>query len=167
MLKAILLTVVLAACACGGRSLCCGMKRRSTMLADLLAGLRVLRLRMLNSMEPIGVLLRKSDAALFKRLGDSLREGTSLQVCWQELRLAEMRRGGMLDSLAADDVELLDDLFRHLGQSGREEQSELFTAVIARMEEACSAAQKRFLDASKTYTALGALMGVALCILLV
>lgn len=167
MLKAILLTVILAACACGGRSLCCGMKRRSNMLSDLLAGLRVLRLRMLNSMEPIGVLLRKSDAALLRRLGDCLRDGHGLQACWQQLRLSESRRGGMLDCLTTDDVAILDDLLRNLGQSGREEQSELFAATIARMEDACSVARQRFLDASKTYTALGALMGVALCILLV
>ncbi len=167
MLKAVLLSVVLAACACGGRSLCCGKKRRAAMLADLLAGLRVLRLRMLNSVEPIGVLLRRSDAALLKQLGDSLREGASLKACWQELRLAQSRRGGMLDSLASDDIAIFDDLLRHLGQSGREEQSELLSTVIARMEEASAAAQKRFQDASKTYTALGALAGVALCILLV
>ena len=144
-----------------------GRKRRLELLAELLAGLRVLRLRMLNSMEPLGILLRKSDAALLCRLGNSLWEGAGLAESWEKLRSEEIKRGRMLDSLTEADVRLLDGFFARLGGSGREEQNELFSDTIARMEEAHAGARRAFADASKTYTALGALVGVGVGIIVV
>ena len=44
---------------------------------------------------------------------------------------------------------------------------ELFSDCIAQLEEAQTQARKSFSDASKTYTALGALVGIAVCILIV
>ena len=167
MLKGILLSVIMIACEGAGRVLSNGKKRRAEVLHELLAGMRVLRLRMLNSMEPVGILLRKSDAALFRELGNSLWEGESLAECWEKKRAEETKRGRMLDSLTEEDMEILNGFFRNLGISGREEQGEMFTSVIARMEEAQSGAKRLFADASKTYTALGALLGVGICIVIV
>ena len=79
----------------------------------------------------------------------------------------ETRRGGELDSLASGDVAILDGFFKHLGGSGREEQSELFAGVIAEMEEAQSHARRNYADASKVYTALGTLVGIGLCVLII
>lgn len=166
MLKGLLLSLVLAACACAGRALSNGKKRRAELLGELLAGLRVLRLRMLNSMEPLGILLRKSDVQLLRRLGDGLWEGGGLQEGWEQLRREESRRGRGLDALTGGDLSLLDEFFQKLGGSGREEQSELFSQIIARMEEAHSAAKSEYLEAARTFTALGALAGVGVCIIL-
>ena len=164
MLKGLLLSVVLAACACMGRAFSNGRRRRADILGEMLAGMRVLRLRMLNSLEPLGILLRKSDARIFRNLGNSLWEGSSLVECWEKLRSSEVRRGKLLDCIHAEDLLLLDEFFAGLGTSGRDEQNELFSRMIARMEEAHSAARKSFRDANKTYTALGALAGAAICI---
>ena len=167
MVKFFLLLLILVSCTGMGRALSLARKRRADMLGDILAAMRVLRLRMLNSMEPVGILLRKSDAALFRELGNSLWEGESLAECWEKKRAEETKRGRMLDSLTEEDMEILDGFFRNLGISGREEQGEMFTSVIARMEEAQSGAKRLFADASKTYTALGALLGVGICIVIV
>ena len=167
MVKALLLVLVLLACAAAGRSLSNGRRRRSELLSELLAGMRVLRLRMLNSMEPLGILLRKSDAALLRDLGNRLWEGESLAESWIAMRTEEIKRGRRLDCLTEHDMRILDGFFRKLGISGREEQSELFTASIAELEEAYSGARKLFAEASKTYTALGALIGVGICIIII
>lgn len=167
MLKGILLSIILVAGAGTGKMLSNARKRRFELLGDLLAAMRVLRLRLLNSMEPLGILLRKSDSRLFRDLGNSLREDCSLRECWEELRSMATQRGCMLDSLTEDDLRLLDSFFQRLGSSGREEQMELFSCCIAQMEEAQMQARKCFSDASKTYTALGALVGIAVCILIV
>ncbi|MBQ8507919.1 MAG: stage III sporulation protein AB [Clostridia bacterium] len=167
MLKGLLLSLVLVACAGAGRVMSNGRKRRSEILGELLAGMRVLRLRMLNSLEPLGILLRKSDARLFRDLGNSLWEGSSLGECWIKLRDEEIKRGRSLDSLTAEDVRLLDDFFSRLGGSGRDEQNELFSQTISSMEEVHSNARRIFIDASRTYTALGALVGVGICIIIV
>ena len=167
MLKGILLSVILISGAGTGRMLSNARRRRFELLGELLAAMRVLRLRMLNSMEPLGILLRKSDSRLFRDLGNSLREDCGLRECWEELRAAATKRGCMLDCLTEDDLRLLDGFFQRLGGSGREEQMELFSDCIAQLEEAQTQARKSFSDASKTYTALGALVGIAVCILIV
>ena len=135
------------------------------MLADILAGMRVLRLRMLNSMEPIGILLRKSECRLFSSIGNNLREGCSLNRCWMEIRETEAHRG-KLSGLNHDELCLLDDFFQHLGTSGREEQNALFSGLIPQLEDAQVSAQKRYRESSRLYTALGALIGVGICILI-
>lgn len=167
MLKGALLVIILLACTAVGRSLSGARRRRAEALGEILAAMRVLRLRMLNSMEPLGILLRKSDSGLFRKLGNQLRAGTNLYECWKEQSAAESRRGGSLDSLSADDLILLDGFFRHLGGSGRDEQSELFSGVISAMEEAQGHARRSYADASKIYTALGTLVGIGLCVLIV
>ena len=167
MLKGILLAAILLAGAGSGRMLSNARRRRFELLGELLAAMRVLRLRMLNSMEPLGILLRKSDSRLFRDLGNALREDCGLRECWEELRGTATKRGCALDSLTADDLRLLDGFFQRLGGSGREEQMELFSACIAQLEEAQKQAHSSFCDASRTYTALGALVAIAVCILIV
>ena len=166
MLKGILLSMILLACAAAGRSLSNARRRRAELLADILAGMRVLRLRMLNSMEPIGILLRKSDCRLFSSIGNNLREGYSLNRCWLEMRETETQRRGMLSGLAQEEMRLLDDFFQHLGTSGREEQNALFSGLIPQLEEAQAAAHSRYQESSRLYTGLGALIGIGICILI-
>lgn len=167
MLKAALLTVILASCAGIGKVLSNVRRQRLELLEELLTAMRVLRLRMLNSMEPLGILLRKSDSRLFQRLGDSLWEGGGVNEGWRTLRDQERRRNGMLASLSAEDMCILDEFFADLGKSGREEQNELFSCVIARTEEMQIQAKHGYADASKLYTALGTLIGIGICVLIV
>lgn len=167
MAKFVLLSIILISCTCIGRSLSNARKRRADMLNDILAAMRVLRLRVLNSMEPIGVLLRKSDLFLFRELGNGLWEGSCLAECWEGMRSAFARRGNPLDCLTADDLKLMDVFFSGLGKSGREEQNNLFSMCIAQLEEALCEARGNFADGAKLFTALGALVGVGICILVV
>lgn len=129
--------------------------------------MRVLRLRMLNSVEPIGILLRKSDARLFRDLGNGLWEGGGLEECWQRMRAALTRRGGMLSMLSDEELRVLDGFFQNLGKSGRQEQNQLFSAAIAELEERQVQARQHYLGSSKLCTALGALIGIGICILIV
>ena len=68
MLKWMLLGGILCACAAAGRAASNIRRKRYDNLSEILAAMRVLRLRMLNSMEPVGILLRKSDSLLFREL---------------------------------------------------------------------------------------------------
>ena len=131
-----------------------------------MTAMRVLRLRMLNSMEPLAILLRKSDAALFQLLGNKLFEGATLEDAWQELR-NKARRSTLLADLNDDDMHILDAFFSELGKSGKEEQSELFAKILAEMEEVHRIAKNNYLSSSKLYTALGTLAGLAVCVLIV
>lgn len=167
MLKAILLSIILLCCTGAGRTMCGARRKRYELLGDILAAMRVLRLRMLNSLEPLGVLMRKSDAALFRELGNGLWEGGSLKESWEHMRKEHTKRGSVLSVLSEEDMHILDEFFLHLGGSGRSEQNERFSAVIGSMEEAHKQAKNSYADASKMYTALGTLVGIAVCILIV
>ena len=167
MVKVALLSLILILCTGVGRLLSNARRRRADMLSDILAAMRVLRLRMLNSMEPVSVLLRKSELFLFRELGNGLWEGGSLAESWSKLRDAFVRRGHPLDCLSQEDIHLMDMFFSGLGLSGREEQNNLFSACIAQLEDACSAARSSFADGAKLVTALGALVGVGICVLIV
>ena len=87
-------------------------------------------------METLGILLRKSDSMVFKAVGNALWEGEGVNDCWQHVRDSAMRRGGTLDSLTDADAALLDEFFAGLGNSGRDEQSRLFSVSIAALEDA-------------------------------
>lgn len=167
MFKGLLLTLILLACTCMGRMLSNVRRRRFEILNDLLAAIRVLRLRILNSMEPLGILLRKADCELFKRLGDSLWEGAGLSESWLQMREEEMRRGGLLTGLNNSDMRILDEFFLSLGKSGRDEQCELFSSVIDRMEDAQQEARQGYMEATKLYTTLGTLVGIGICVLII
>jgi len=131
-----------------------------------MAAMRVLRLRMLNSFEPLGILLRKSDSKLFQMLGNGLSEGVSLEECWQHKR-TYARKSTLLADLNEADLKILDNFFHALGKSGRDEQNELFSRVLSELEEAHSGAKSRYADASKLFTALGTMVGLGICILIV
>ncbi len=167
MFKGVLLVIILLTCTAVGRSLSNARKRRYELLGEVLAAMRVLRLRMLNSMEPLGILLRKSDCWLFRDLGNHLWEGGGLGESWQAQRHTATRRGGGLDCLTEEDLKLLDVFFQNLGGSGRDEQCELFSNVISQMEDAQLQARRHYADASKVYTALGSLIGIGICVLIV
>lgn len=167
MTKAVLLSLILLLCTCVGRMLSNGRKRRMDLLSDILAAMRVLRLRILNSMEPVGVLLRKSELFLFRELGNGLWEGESLNECWIKMRDSFTKRGQPLDCMMNEDVALLDSFFSGLGKSGREEQNNLFAVSIAQLEDTLRQARNHYADCAKLYTALGALVGVGICVIIV
>ena len=166
MLKGILMSLILIACAGAGRLLSNARKRRTEALSEVLTAMRVLRLRMMNSMETLGILLRKSDSVVFKAVGNALWEGEGLNECWRHVRDAAVRRGGALDSLTDADMALLDDFFSKLGNSGRDEQGRLFSESIAALEDAQTHARDKYREAQRLYTSLGALIGAGVCILI-
>jgi len=128
--------------------------------------MRVLRLRMLNSLEPVGILLRKSEAQLFCDIGKNLHCGSTLEETWLQLR-ENAGRHSELAALSEADLRILDMFFHSLGTSSREEQNALFARVIDEMEDAQVHAKGNYADAAKLYTALGTLIGIAVCVLIV
>ena len=140
-------------------------KRRCDRLGDILAAMRVLRLRMLNSMEPIGILLRKSDCALLRDLGNSLWENGSLAESWQHMR-QNAKGSDVLIYLQQEELQALDGFFQSLGRSGREEQSQLFSSVIGLLEEYQQQARRHYQETGKLCTTLGTLAGIAICVLI-
>lgn len=167
MLKEIMLAAIPLGCAGVGKIFSNAKKRRAELIGEILAAVRVLRLRMLNSMEPLSILLRKSECAAFRDLGNSLWVGGTLGQCWSVQKKQYLKKGAMLDSLTEADIAVLDVLFDNLGKSGKDEQNELFAGVIAQLEEEQLSARKKQGEAVRIYTVLGALIGIMIAILIV
>lgn len=158
--------MVLLSCAGIGRTLSNARKKQVEVLGDILAAMRVLRLRMLNSLEPVGILLRKSEMQLFCDIGKNLHSGSTLMDSWEYFR-NNARRHTELCALSEKNLHVMDVFFRGLGRSGREEQDEMFSSIISELEEAQMQAKHKYLDAAKLYTALGTMVGIGVCILIV
>lgn len=132
---------------------------------EAIAGaVRVLRLRMLNSTENVCALLSRSDLQAFRGIGDA---GANPEENWLRQRGALTARGGELDSLSAEDLKALDNLFAHLGKSDRQQQNLLLTDVIAQLEERQLQAKQQLRDSARMSTALGALIGIGVCVIVI
>ena len=164
MLKAILLCGIFIACTACGRMLTASRQRRVKTMGDLLGAVRVLRLRMLNSTENVCALLGKSDFEAFRKIGGG---GTDPEANYLRLRDGFTAHGGALDCLSADDVKALDNLFAHLGKSDRQQQSLLLSDVISHLEEVQLHARQQLRDSARMSTALGALVGIGICVIVV
>ena len=72
-----------------------------------------------------------------------------------------------MDCLSADDVKALDNLFAHLGKSDRQQQNLLLSDVISHLEEVQLHARQQLRDSARMSTALGALVGIGICVIVV
>ena len=163
MLKAILLCGIFIACTACGRMLTASRKQRVKTMGDLLSAVRVLRLRMLNSTANVSALLSKSDFEPFRKIGGA---GGDPEASYLRMRDAFAARGGALECLSADDLKALDNLFAHLGKSDRKQQNLLLTDVIAHLEEVQLHARQQLRDSERMSTALGALVGIGVCVIM-
>lgn len=165
-LKLALGAAVVGACAMAGRALAKVDTRRSGMLAEMMDGLQLLRVYMLDELMPLDMALARSQAYVLREVGGSMNGGTAYDA-WQDVSRRETARGGKLDSLSADDCEVLDRFFRRLGDSSIEEQRQLFDAAIREIGSLESISRTESAQKNRLFTALGALAGAAVVVGLV
>ena len=159
-LKIALGTAMIGACALAGRSLARVDHRRARILAETMDGLQLLRVHMLDELVPLENALARSEAFILAQTGQFMA-GRSAYEAWHDVSMRETARGGMLDSLAADDCEAMDRFFVHLGRSSREEQRQVFESAIRELGVLESRARGDGMQKNRLYTALGALAGAA------
>lgn len=157
---------VIAACAFAGRSLARVDQRRSRILAETMDGMQLLRIHMLENLLPLETALERSQAFVFHETG-SCMDGRSARDAWHDVSCKGTARGGRLDSLTADDCEVLDRFFMNLGGSSREEQRQVFDIAISELGALENASRSSREQKNRLYTALGALAGAATVVALV
>ena len=157
---------VIAACAYAGRSLARVDQRRARILAETMDGMQLLRIHMLENLLPLDTALEKSQAFVFRETGRCM-DGRSARDAWHDVSCKGTARGGTLDSLTAEDCEVLDRFFMHLGGSSREEQRQVFDVAIRELGALENASRSAGDQKNRLYTALGALAGAATVVALV
>lgn len=152
-------------CTLCGRSLSHGAHRRVELLDSLCRGLRLLKLNMTSMFEPLAHALSSTHCPLLEQVGRALRPGTDAASAWNAVCAREARRGGSMDALCGEDRQVLEGLFRHLGESGRDAQELMLEAAIRRLDENLRAARARALEADRLYISLGLLIGLMLALI--
>ena len=164
MLKAVLLCGIFIACTMCGSMMTASRKQRVKAMGDFLSAVRVLRLRMLNSTENVCALLSRSDFEAFRKIGGA---GTDPEASYLRLREELTARGGALENLNMDDLKVADNLFAHLGKSDRQQQNLLLSEVISQLEDMQLQARQQLRESARMSTALGALVGIGVCVIVI
>ena len=162
-MKLILACVVVIASMLIGRAYAGGGARRARLLSEMMDALQILRIAMLDRLAPLRAALEASACAVFRSVGAEM-QGKSAAEAWKRVRDAQMRRGGMIDCLAEEDLCVLDALFDGLGASGRAPQEALISGALRSLGCLEAEARKNGLEKRRLYTTLGLLGGIALAI---
>lgn len=120
---------------------------------------------MTHLLEPVSVALSGSDCPIFERVGKAMVPGTGAETAWRAVLPSERKRGGAIDALMPEDRAVLDALFSHLGESGREEQEAHFDRTISAFDKNLASAEARSREAQRLYTSLGLLTGLMLALI--
>ena len=164
--RIVLAGILAALCALAGRTAAAALARRKRVLSSALAALEPLKIRMLHRRLPLETALCESEDALLRLVGKAMPGKTALEA-WDAVRTRQMKRGGLLDSLAREDCAALRAFFAQLGESGAREQEALFARTAEELGALSAQADKSCAERTRLYTSLGALLGAALAILAV
>ena len=160
---AMAICLVLASALCG-RALAEGVRRRARALDALAEGLRTLRIHMTTLYEPVRDALERSNCPVMALVAQAMVDGSDASAAWARVKARATRRGGAIDALSVGDCRVLEGLFSHLGQSGREEQDALITAAIGELEPLQARATAKAVEADRLYLSLGLLTGLMLAL---
>lgn len=149
-----------------GRTVAWTGGRRRRMLETLIQSIRKLKLQIIRLAAPLEDALRHSEAALFSMVADNLTEAGSAQDAWNRVARVQTRRGGDADCLQKPELDVLNGLFAHLGETGRYGQEEALDACIASLEEILSEAREQGERRDKLCSSLGLLLGLAAAVLI-
>lgn len=153
---------VVVGCALCGSALSASVRRRAETLAALIEGIKVLRMRMLKLLEPVAAALSGSGCDILAAVGRAMVPGESAGAAW-----AKVSRGGAADALDAADRRTLDQLFSQLGETGRERQELLLSAVLNTLERSLDQARTNARSAERLYLSLGLLVGLMLALIVI
>lgn len=160
-----LCSAVMIFCAMTGRAFAGANTRRAKLLAELMDALQLLKVHVLDRLMPLETALSSSNSIILSKLGAPAgKNGAS--AAWNDIKSKELRRGGIMDSLSAKDIQVLDNLFSSLGATGREEQRPIIEAAIRELGLLEAEARQESGDKSRLFTILGALAGTAAIIII-
>lgn len=121
---------------------------------------------MTNMLEPVRDALSGAGCNVLTEVGTGMSAGVSAGESWSRLKAVQRRRGGMLDALNANELQVLDRLFERIGESGREAQAVLIEGTLVAMEPLAEAARRTAGEADRLYLSLGVLIGLMLALII-
>lgn len=143
------------------------MRRRITVLQVLIDATKTLRIQMVSMFEPVQNSLKQSESELMVMIGEKMQAGGSASNAWKEVQKDCARKGGAIDALTAEDRHVLDRLFEHLGENGREAQEILLSSTLQSLEQQLDSARAHAKESERLYISLGLLIGLMLALIVI
>lgn len=166
-MRFVLALCVVAGCTLSGSAMAGAARRRVRLLEALIQGIKRMRPHMIGMFEPVKRALEASLCPPLEAVGRAMGPGVGAAEAWARVRGAESRRGGGIDALTPEDVEIMNGFFDQLGETGRDQQELLLTGVCAALEGNLEAARRRVGEADRLYISLGALTGLMIALILI
>lgn len=157
--------VMTAASAWGGRMMACAQARRAETLRELAAGVKRLKIEMLERRLPLHEALSLAGGAFGAAAGE-MEGGAPPEEAWRRARERLSQRGALLDSLTGDDCTALGRLFQGLGAGGLQSQRLVLSEAEEEISRLYDQARRKREEQGKLYASLGALGGLALALIL-
>ena len=125
-----------------------------------------MKIHMTGMFEPIQDALERSECPLLKSVSSRMRAGVSAREAWRALTNEHAKKAAA-EVLTESDRAILDRLFEHLGESGREEQDLLLEGTGQALEAQRENAARSAAEADRLYLTLGILIGLMLALIVV
>lgn len=166
-LKLILTAAVVAGCTLCGKAFTHAFRRRAQLLSELVDALKLVRIHVTRMLEPVERALRQSGSTLLEAVANEMSQTDGAAEAWRRLCFECCRRGGVADSLTERDLRALERLFESLGETGRMQQDAAIQSCAEALALARDEARTRRNEAEKLYTSMGALIGLAIAVIIV
>jgi len=162
--RILLCAILVGLCAWAGRSAAMVQVRRARLLKTVLGEMEPLRLRMLSQRLPLKDALSGCVWEEMREMGKEMEQADAVSA-WKNVCRKRVSRGEAMDCLEEEELKVLDGFFAGLGESGVRQQEALFENTKTELERILQAASKTCGEKTRLYTALGALAGAALVIM--
>lgn len=166
-IRIMLAVCVVAGSTLFGRSLSSCARRRVVVLDRLIRGTKMLRIHMSGMLENVSEALKLAGYEVFAEIGHEMEKGLSAKDAWYAKKPVFSKRCGPFDALQAKDTEVLDELFEHLGQSGRREQEVVLQSALKRLCEQRESAALQLSEKERLYVSVGFIIGLMLALVVI
>lgn len=165
--RIILAIFIVVGCTLAGKSMSAALRRRLTVLDQMIHSVKMLRIHMSGMLESVERALEITNFDAFAKVSQEMTGGLSAQEAWTRAKEYLLRRGGYLDALAESDVSVIDGLFEDLGQMSRQTQEVRFQNILKNLAEQREAARLIQNERERLYVTVGFLLGIMLALVVI
>ena len=162
--RVILAIVLVVACTLLGRAMGNALRRRVTLLDNLIEGVKMLRLHMSGMLERVSDALAATNCSVFVETGREMEAGLSAHAAWEKIMPDKIARGGELDALSGRDRDIIGNLFDNLGEVSRREKEIIIHGIIKQIYDQREGAKMQLSERERLYTSVGFLLGLMFAI---
>jgi len=155
---------IILGCTLFGKTMSGTLRRRVSVLNDLIRGVNLLRIHMCERLTCVQDALRSSGCQSFVCVGRKMESGFSAGEAWDLSKKVLLSRGGVLDSLSVDNLEVMNSLFDKMGEMNRQEQDVSLRSTLDQLKKQYESARVQLSERERLYISVGFLTGLMIAL---